>query len=222
MKCPFFANLTFHLDQFSGGRSLSSFDLTTPITEFPRSIQLEFAKGNQAEKIWNELVSEYHYLGNRTTVGRCIKYIVRSKNRLLGAISFSSPAWQLEPRDKALKAIGISNPHDHAINNSRFLILPFVQVPNLASYILSVATKNIVHDWSRYYSVKPLIAETFVQPSLFDGTCYKAANWIEVGTTKGYAKRGSSYRNSQEPKKIFLYGLTRQIRGEMQSIASSQ
>ncbi len=194
---------------------LKNFDLNTPISEFPNSIELEFAKGNIQEKVWNELVNQYHYLGHSTTVGRCIKYLIRSNDRLLGALSFSSPAWELETRNNILNSIGIENPRDYTINNSRFLILPIVQVNNLASHVLAIAAKKIVNDWKDYYSIIPLIAETFVQPSRFDGTCYKAANWIEIGTTKGYAKRGRFYRNSQEPKKIFLYGLDKRIRTKL-------
>ena len=100
--------------------------------------------------------------------------------------------------------------------------MPFVNVPNLASYILAKATKQIVKDWMEYYLVEPLVAETFVQPSRFSGGCYKAANWTEIGMTKGFAKRGSSYRNSQEPKKIFLYGLNNKVRSKMQSLIEEQ
>lgn len=150
--------------------------------------------------------------------GRCIKYLIKTEDKLLGAIAFSSPAWRIIPRDEALKAIGITEIRDHAINNSRFLILPHVQVPNLASHLLSLATKKIVDDWAWYYALEPLVAETFVQPSLYYGTCYQAANWLEFGTTKGYAKRGQIYRNSQEPKRIFLFGLNKQIRRQLRQV----
>jgi len=195
---------------------LHVYDLDTPITEFPSNIEFVFVKGNKYEPIWNALIDKYHYLGHSVAVGRSIKYIIKSEDRLIGAIAFSSPAWKLNSRDKILDKLGISSVRDYTISNTRFLILPNVKVPNLASNLLSLSTKKIVIDWSWYYSVTPLIAETFVQPSLFDGACYKAANWIEIGTTKGYAKRGPSYHNSQEPKIIFLYGLTRQLRRKME------
>lgn len=196
-------------------RLLKEYDLITPITEFPRQIQLVFAKGNKYEKIWNILVEKYHYLGHQVVVGRTIKYLLITGNKLLGAICFSSASWHLSQRDILLADLGITQPRDYVINNSRFLILPNVKVKNLASYILALATKQVSIDWSWYYSITPLIAETFVQPSLYDGTCYRAANWVEIGTTKGYAKRGSSYCNSQEPKLIFLYGLNRRVRRQL-------
>lgn len=196
---------------------LSSYDLATTITTFPKQITFEFAKSNTAEKVWNEVIDRYHYLGHKVTVGRCIKYLVKVEDQLLGALAFSSPAWRLQVRDSLLDLIGIkaAKIRDSVINNSRFLILPNVQVPNLASTILSLATDRIIVDWNNYYSILPQIVETFVQPSRFFGTCYKAANWIDIGLTKGYAKKGASYHNSQEPKQIFIYGLNKPIRRKL-------
>jgi hypothetical protein len=199
-------------------RLLNEYDLITPISEFPRQIEFVFAKGNSYEKIWNILVEKYHYLGHHVAVGRAIKYLVLADDKILGAICFSSASWHLSQRDNLLAVLGISQPRDYVINNSRFLILPNVKVKNLASCILALATRQVSIDWSSYYSITPLLAETFVQPSLFDGTCYRAANWIEIGTTKGYAKRGSLYRNSQEPKLIFVYGLNRNVRRKITKI----
>lgn len=201
---------------------LSEFDLESLITEFPTQLSLIFAKGNRYERIWNTLVAKYHYLGHGVIVGRCIKYVIQSNDRLLGAIAFSSSTWHVSARDSILRSLGIAHIRDSVINNSRFLILPNVQIPNLASHLLATSTRQIVKDWASYYSITPLIAETFVQPSLYSGTCYKAANWIEVGETKGYAKRGASFRNSQEPKRIFLYGLNKQIRRELRRSAAGE
>lgn len=203
---------------------LAKYDLISPITSFPNDISLEFSKGNQNEKIWNELVREYHYLGHETVVGRCIKYLVKSEDRLLGALAFSSPAYRLAPRDSVLHLLGIdpSKVRDLVINNSRFLILPNAKVKNLASSVLSLATNKIVQDWQQYYALTPLIVETFIQPSKYSGTCYKAANWFGIGLTQGYAKKGYRYYNSQEPKLIFLYGLNRQVRRKLSTIVVSK
>lgn len=185
--------------------------------------RLEFAKSNGAETTWNQLVDAYHYLGHKVTVGRCIKYLVWMDNSIIGALAFSSASWRIAARDNILKSIGITNENirDVVINNSRFLILPNVTVKNLASRILAEATRQIVLDWNSYYALTPVVSETFVQPSLFRGTCYKAANWIEIGTTKGFAKRGSSYITSTEPKKIFLYGLNTQIRKKIAEVSAN-
>lgn len=195
-------------------------DIVTPLFAMPQQIELEFAKGNGAEHLWNVLVDEHHYLGHRVQVGRCLKYLIRGDGKLIGAISFSSPAWKIGVRDEILKQMGLSSSAfgDVVVNNSRFCILPKVRVPHLASRILAQAARQVVVDWFEFYSVKPLFAETFVEPNRFEGTCYRAANWNEIGTTRGYAKLGASHHNSQEPKKIFLYGLTRAYRRRLATL----
>jgi hypothetical protein len=181
------------------------------------SITFEFAKGNNAEKIWNALVSAQHYLGHRIIVGRCLKYLIKYRGVTAGAIAFSSSAWKVEIRDKILTEMGMTadDARDCVINNSRFLILGTAEVRNFASQVLALSTRQVAHDWAEFYGVKPAIVETFVLPSKFSGTCYKAANWVEIGLTKGYAKRGTYHVNSQEPKRIFLYGLNRKIRKKL-------
>jgi hypothetical protein len=180
-------------------------------------ITLEFAKGNAAERTWNKLVNEHHYLGHKVVVGRRLKYLIHYLGKPVGAICFSSAAWELESRDKALQHLGFSPKRirEQVINNSRFLIVSNANVPNLASRALSLATKQVAHDWTEFYSLRPQVVETFVQPSRFGGTCYKAANWIEIGRTKGYAKRGRNHVNSQESKYIFLYGLSKTMRRKL-------
>lgn len=194
---------------------LAKYDLITPLETYPTRIEYVFSKGNQYEPLWNALIQNFHYLGYRTPVGRSIKYLIVADDRLIGAIGYSSPAWNIASRDRILDILDIRDPLQRTINNSRFLILPHVRVKNLASKVLSQATSKVKSDWASYYSVEPLLAETFVSPSRFQGTCYRAANWVEIGVTKGYAKRGSHYRNSQEPKLIFLYGMEKHIRKKL-------
>lgn len=198
--------------------------LLKPVTAMPENIELEFAKGNEAEPIWNALVDKYHYLGHRVQVGRCLKYLIRGDGQLLGAISFASPAWKLAIRDELMRQLGFpkeAKARDVVINNSRFLILPKVRVPHLASRVLAAATRKAAEDWRWFYSIEPLIAETFVEPRRFEGTCYRAANWIEIGTTSGYAKVGASHHNSQQPKTMFVYGLTREHRRRLPELTAA-
>jgi hypothetical protein len=202
--------------------SLGKYIVDGTITGIPENIVFILAKGNNEERIWNFLVEKHHYLGHKVIVGRCLKYLVVSNNVILGAIAYSSPAWHLGTRNQILQMMGFA-PDDimnKVINNSRFLILPTIKVQNLASKILSLSVEQVVLDWTWYYSIKPLVAETFVQPSKFYGTSYKAANWLEIGTTKGYAKSGMSYHNSQEPKVIYVYGLNREIRNKLRKAVS--
>jgi hypothetical protein len=195
---------------------------SAPVAAMPQKIELEFAKGNASEKLWNAVIAEHHYLGHRVQVGRYMKYLVWGDGSLLGAISFSSPAWKLAPRDEILKRMGLKgSARDVVINNSRFCILPHVRVPHLASRILACATRQVAIDWLQFYSIEPLIAETFVEPMRFEGTCYRAANWFEIGMTNGYGKVGSAHHNSQEPKMIFLYGLNRLCRRNLLRLLTS-
>jgi len=193
------------------------------VVVMPQTLTLDWAKGNSAETLWNALVEKYHYLGHNVQVGRCLKYLVRGDGQLLGAISFSSPAWKLAVRDELLRKMGVSGAraiHDLVVNNSRFLILPQVRVPHLASRVLAFATRQVVVDWSRYYSIAPKFAETFVELRR-KGTCYRAANWSVIGTTNGYAKVGASHHNSQKPKTLFVYGLSRVYRRKLMAVLPS-
>ncbi len=166
---------------------------------------------SQSSKIWNGLMKRYHYLGNGPLCGCQIRYLVRGAGgEYLGGLSFSSAAYRLKARDHR---IGWSDRARHinlnrVVCNSRFLILPTVNVPNLASHVLSLAMSRLGDDWEARYGVKPLLVETFVDPKRYKGTCYLAANWIEVGYTAG---RSTQYANGKVPdgkKRVFLYPLS--------------
>jgi hypothetical protein len=193
---------------------LAEYDLETRIAELFHGIELSFAKGNKDEMLWNSIVERYHYLGHRVIVGRCIKYILRSGPSVLGAIAFSSPAWKIKARDDLLLRMNISTEdiNDKVICNSRFVLLPNASAYNLASRALSLATKSVAMDWERYYAVRPLVVETFVEGDRFGGICYRAANWHYIGDTAGYAKNGRGHHNGQPSKMIFVYGLGRRAR----------
>jgi hypothetical protein len=192
------------------------------VWQMPETIELEMAKGSHLEPLWNGIVNRYHYLGHKVQVGRCLKYLIRGDGQILGAISFSSPAWKLASRDKVLAHLGLPalRTRDSLISNTRFLLLPNVRVAHLASRILSLATKRVAADWEAFYSVTPLMAETFVEPTRFRGVCYRAANWVHIGSTSGFSKAGASHHNSQIPKDIFLYGLTRPIRRKLITVGA--
>lgn len=98
---------------------LSIYDLETEVTEFPKSLELVFVKGNEYEPLWNALIEKYHYLGHKVAVGRNLKYLIKAQDKLLGAIAFSSPAWRLDSRDLLLKKLGIANIRDETVSNTR-------------------------------------------------------------------------------------------------------
>jgi hypothetical protein len=155
-------------------------------------------------KVWFALMDRYHYLGSGPLCGAQIRYLIKSdRYGDLGALAFSSAAWALADRDKHIgwtEASRRANLH-RLIGNSRFLILPTVQVANLASHVLASSLARLPDDWYRRYQIRPLMVETFVDPSRFDGTCYRAANWQQVGYTAG--------RRDGIAKKIFVYPLGR-------------
>jgi hypothetical protein len=154
--------------------------------------------------IWVDLLDRFHYLGSGPLCGAQIRYVVKSSEcGYLGALAFSSASWALRDRDKHIgwtEAARRAN-LQYVISNDRFLILPTVNVGNLASYVLALALSRLPRDWEERYAVRPVLVETFVDPSRFSGSCYKAANWQYIGDTAG--------RRDGIPKKIFLYALCR-------------
>ena len=164
---------------------------------------------------WRSLVDQHHYLGHKIPFGAHLRYLIQSEQGVLGCLQYSSPAWRLQSRDRW---IGWSESQrkenlQHILCNSRFLILPWVQVPNLASHLLSKSAKQVMTDWFDYYHVAPWLLESMVDSSRFSGTCYRAANWIEAGETTG---RGRNDRHHQRygaaPKRVWLYPLHLQSR----------
>lgn len=159
---------------------------------------------------FKSLVSQYHYLGFDMTVGENIKYMVYSRQgQLLACLLFGSSAWSCAPRDQF---IGWDNSTRRAnliytTNNTRFLILPWVKIPHLASHILGLICRRIVLDWQKKYGHPVHLLETFVGKERFKGTCYKAANWTYVGETTGRS-RNDRYMQLRVPiKDIYLYPL---------------
>jgi hypothetical protein len=174
--------------------------------------------------LWNELIERYHYLGYKPLPGAQIRYLVysdpavRGGPHLLAALGFGAAAWSVAPRDQW---IGWT-PHQRqqnlhlVLNNARFLILPWVRVPNLASRILAAFARRLPHDWQTQYGYRPLLLETFVERDRFRGTCYRAAGWILVGQTKGRGKLDKTHRQVTPIKDIFLYPLDKRFRKKLQ------
>ncbi len=183
-------------------------DNTTPVTSIDfRALDVVRVQTARQRHLWNQLVDEFHYLHSSRLIGRQVKYIVYSGTRPLACLGWSDAAWAIRARDAWIGWSRVQIPlrRHLIINNSRFLIVPWVKVPNLASHILARCAKIVVEDWNAAYDYRPVLLETFVDSERFPGTCYRAANWICVGTTSGYAKVGNSHHNSQAPKELFLY-----------------
>jgi hypothetical protein len=183
-------------------------------------ILLTRVDSKEQRQLWYEYVDRYHYLGYQLPFGAQLRYFIKSgaTDDILGCFQFSSPAWKMAPRDRW---IGWTDEQRKAnlqkvINNSRFLIFPWVEVKNLASSVLALAVKVLPDDWQRGYGYRPVLMETLVDGKRFKGTCYKAANWIHMGKTTG---RGRMDRDNKQQgaavKEIYVYPLTSRFRQEL-------
>lgn len=163
--------------------------------------------------LWNELIERYHYLGYKPLSGAQIRYFVYANDQPIALLSFGASAWTTAPRDQFIgwqKSQRESKLHQ-IINNARFLILPWIQVPHLASKLLSMAAKRVQADWLERYHYQPVLLETFVEVKRFKGTCYKAANWQCLGTTTGRGKKGGN-QASLPVKSVWIYPLNKHFK----------
>jgi len=163
-----------------------------------------------ASEIWNGLMEAHHYLGSGPLCGAQIRYLVHSSHyEWLGAMSFSAAAWRLKDRDEWIgwsERARVAN-LQQVVCNSRFLIAPSVEVPNLASHVLSLSVRRLAGDWRERYGYAPVLVETFVDGQRFAGTCYRAANWVWVGQTAGRDNGYSNGKRSTGKKEIYVYPL---------------
>jgi len=158
----------------------------------------------ETSALWNEYIDRYHYLGYTPLPGAQMRYFVKSEDQILALLGFGAAVWKCAPRDGYIgwdERERKKNLH-LIVNNARFLILPWVRSKNLASRILSLAAQRIAADWH-----EPVLLETFVEKDRFTGTCYKAANWLCVGDTKGRGKLDTQHRYMLPVKSVWLYPL---------------
>jgi len=167
--------------------------------------------------LWNELIERYHYLKYKPLPGAQMRYLLFHGSYLLAVLGFSAAAWKVAPRDRFIgwdDGQRCRNLH-RIVNNSRFLILPWVKVRNLASCILAAAAKRLSRDWRDRYGYEPAMLETFVDRDRFQGTCYRAANWIRVGQTTGRGKLDRRHRGLSTVKHIYVYPLHKHLRQKL-------
>jgi len=183
-------------------------------------ILLTRVDSRQQRQLWYEYIDRYHYLGYQLPFGAQLRYFIKADatDDIVGCFQFSSPAWKMAPRDRW---IGWSDDQRRVnlqkiINNSRFLIFPWVEVKNLASSALALAVKTVPDDWQRCYGYRPALMETLVEPKRFKGTCYKAANWIQLGKTTGRGRMDrANIRQGAAVKQIYVYPLSSRFRQEL-------
>jgi hypothetical protein len=178
------------------------------------SVELEVVKDKDTGMLWQDYVARYHYLGYKKPFGYTLRYFIKSDRGRLGCILYSGAAKCMGARERW---IGWSEPQrlrnlPWVINNSRYLIFPWVRVNNLASHVLGQLSRQISVHWQEIWGYAPVLMETFVDPLHYRGSCYQAANWQYVGMTsgQGLVRVGKSYRTSA--KKIFLKPLVKNYR----------
>jgi len=175
-----------------------------------QQIQIRTVTTQQQAVQFRSLLSHYHYLGYRGPVGENLQYLVYDcRGRLLGCVLFGAPAWRVACRDRFIgwdedeRQAGLV----HIANNMRFLILPEVRVPHLASHLLAKISRRISGDWQEKYGHPIMLLETYVENRRFRGTCYKAANWVQVGETTGRTRNDRTGRPKAPIKSVWLYPL---------------
>ena len=164
-------------------------------------------RGTREGRLWNEFVARYHYLGYKTLVGAQMRYAVHDRGgRPLAMLGFSTAAWKLAPRDAFIgwtpqlreKNLPL------VVDNPRFLILPWIKIPNLGSHILAIVRRRLPGDWTERYNTTPVLIETFVETPRYTGAVYRASGWIRVGTTQGRGRYDRYNRHDKPRKDIWL------------------
>lgn len=186
------------------------FDMVCEVTGLS-DLRIESVARGPMLRRWNEFIGRYHYLGYKMLPGAQIRYFVMDGERILGAMGFGAAAWKVDARERW---IGWNHEQREKglhliVGQSRFLILPWVRCRNLASKSLAMVERRLPMDWEGLYGFRPTLLETFVDTTRFQGTCYKAANWVNVGHTKGRGKLDRFHTNSVSIKRVFLKPLSK-------------
>jgi hypothetical protein len=185
-----------------------------------RPLEFQQVRRTAEERVFNGLLERYHYLGYTQPVGEHLKYIVYAQNRPIACLGWSSAPRHLGPRDRFIgwSAEARRKNIRFLAYNTRFLILPFVAVPHLASHVLACMARQLSTDWERLYGHPIYYLETFVDPGRFRGTCYRAANWTILGLTTGRGKNAPSKKANRPLKEVLGYPLTKDFRRLLQEV----
>jgi hypothetical protein len=183
----------------------------------PLQWQVFSARQPQAAR-FNAYLARYHYLPYSSTVGENLGYLVQDRQgRDLACALFGAAAWKTQPRDTFIgwTASQRQTQLSRVVNNSRFLILPWVCVPELASHILGRVARRVARDWQAHYGHPVVLLETFVERERFRGSCYRAANWLYVGQTQGRTRQDRQHQLQAPVKDVFVYPLHRNFRQQL-------
>lgn len=183
----------------------------------PAALNVDLVLTKADSLLWNAYIQRHHYLGHQLMPGAQLRYFVRAAGHIVAALGFGASAWKVKPRDQLIGWTSEQRRRNlHLIvNNARFLILPWIHCENLASRILALVSRRLTADWHARYAYRPVLLETFVEKPRFTGTCYKAANWQNLGDTQGRGKLDTLHRNEQPIKSIWIYPLVRNFQRQL-------
>lgn len=177
-------------------------------------VWLEVPAAGEEEATWNQYVERYHYLGYQKPFGCPLRYFAQSDRGVLGCVLLAGAARAIAVRDEWIGWTAQQRMRNlpWVVNNSRFLVLPWVKVRHLASHVLAMVSRQVVGDWRQRWGYPPVLLETFVDPARFRGACYEAAGWLKLGLTsgRGLVRAGRSYTTT--PKLLFVKPLDRNFR----------
>jgi len=184
-------------------------------------LRLDRVRTREESAYWNGLIDKYHYLGYKPLPGAQVRYLIRWDGGDLGAIGFFAAAWKVGVRDRWIgwDALTREKGLRMIVNNARFLVLPNIWVKNLASRVLSLCARRIRVDFLETYKYEPVLFETFVEKGRHSGVCYRAANWLYLGDTKGRGKLDRCHRQGVPVKAVFVYPLVRNFRRSLAEVA---
>jgi Domain of unknown function (DUF4338) len=190
---------------------------TTPIIGALRELRpvaLQQVRRTADAPLFNSLMEQHHYLSYEQPVGEHLKFLAWAKGRPIACIAWSSAPRHLGSRDRYIgwSAEARRRNIGFLAYNTRFLILPWVRVPHLASHILGRMAATLSDDWQAMYHHPVYFAETFIDPERFRGTCYGAANWVPMGVTTGRGKADQTHRPNRSIKEVFGLPLTPHFR----------
>jgi hypothetical protein len=185
-----------------------------------RPLDFQQVRRTVEERLFNSLLDRYHYLGYTQPVGEHLKYIIYAQDRPIACLGWSSAPRHLGPRDRFIgwSAEARRKNIRFLAYNTRYLILPFVNVPHLASHILACMARRLSADWEHHFGHPLYYLETFVDPGRFRGTCYRAANWTLLGLTTGRGKDDHTNRPNRPLKEVLGYPLTKDFRRLLQEV----
>ncbi|KXB09142.1 hypothetical protein AKJ60_00885 [candidate division MSBL1 archaeon SCGC-AAA385M11] len=178
------------------------------LDEFP-TVTLKMVRHSPEEPLWNYLVHQFHYQSLKIIVGAHLKYLACIEDRPVACLAWNSTVFRINCRDEHIHWDPEARNKNirHVVNNSRFLIFPWVRIKNLASHLLALSAKTLARDWNTFYGYPLYLLETFVDRSRFAGTCYQAANWLYIGQTKGHAKKNGRFYYHGQKKDVYIYPL---------------